>query len=316
MLWRRKDAFDTVSYSDVFGFLSLTGYLAALGWVFLFAFRKSKNDIDLVDHGSDSFPNTIRSALLRSPDQGVITIADLNSEYRVLFRAYNSPNGGTGLEFGFPSTKWSQAHSPSLRDELLKQGISFREAREPYGDFVADIHVDCGRDIEKAVELARRCFFDLYGLALNSRFQISPTSWPDREDVVSANGDSDVSLREYTEVMGMPDPSLTMKATAYTAGLILFGYPALWWAWFLADERQPDWQWSLGSFHLAGSYATCVFLLIFGALYVGLKKAGGKIYKDANPIPKTRIRRIFSQISSLLIAYGLPLAVIASWMGI
>ena len=251
-----------------------------------------------------------------SPDQGVITIADLNSEYRVLFRAYNFPNGGSGLEFGFPSTEWSQAHLDSLREGLLEQGICFRAVSEPFGDFVADLLVDCGRDIDKAADLARRCFVDLYGLAPNSRFQISPSSWPAREDVVIADGEGNKSLREFCNVMGMPALNLSLRASAYTASLIIFCYPALWLAWFLADEQQPDWQWSFGSLHLAGSHATWVFLIVFGALYVGFRKARREIYKTVSPKPKTRIEKILDRTSSLLMLYALPLAVITAWMGI
>jgi len=56
---------------------------------------------------------------------------------------------------------------------LPTDGIPFRETRGSAADATAFIRVDCGSNIEKAVELAHRCFFDLFGHAPdpNARFQ-------------------------------------------------------------------------------------------------------------------------------------------------
>ena len=217
-----------MSSSDILGFLSLAGYMAMLVWMFRFGFGRDKNRVNLSNHGPENFSDTIRTARMVSPDQGMITITDLKSDYRVLFRSYNFPEGGSGLEFGFPVTEWSEPHSPSLCNELRTRGIPFREARETYGDFGAGIHVDCGKDINKAVDLARLCLFDLYGLSPDSRFQTSPSRWPDHEDVVSADADGYRPLRDFNKVMGMPSLSLTMRAAAYAVGFIFCSYPALW----------------------------------------------------------------------------------------
>jgi hypothetical protein len=235
----------------------------------------------------------------------------------IRFREYILRKGEYGLELKFPESPWSKYYFPTLREALPTDGIPFRETRGSAADATAFIHLDCGSNIEKAVELAHRCFFDLFGHAPdpNARFQSKLENYSTLEEVDDPDHQAPKSWREYWfryRATGLPDPKLIMKTAAYGVGLFFCCYPTLWWAWFQADGTSPDWQWTTGSLHLAGSHATWVLLLIFCGLLVGFRKTIRVLWKDIKRKPITAIERITSSLTT----YALPLAVFTSWFGI
>lgn len=153
-----------MTISGSLGYLSLAGYLALLGQAFWKTRDMSKDRWGLCNHGFDKIPKVIDYALRHCLNRGFMVITDRKSYHCVVLRKYILRNGERGLELGFPDADWSASHAAALRAALKSEGVSLREASERYREVKASIHVDCGRDINKAVELVRRCFFELFGL--------------------------------------------------------------------------------------------------------------------------------------------------------
>lgn len=316
-----------MAISEILGFLSLTGYVALFGLASWKTWMTSKVTWDLDDHGFDKVAEVVKYALRFSLNRGVVVIAEGNSDCYVLFQQYILSNGEYALEFGFPDAEWSTTHASTLRSGLAAERIAFREVFESYGEVNAFIHVDCGQDVNKAVGLARRCFFDLFGLASDSRFKSSPLDCSTvHEDVDNPEFESPAVSefwRGYRdqwqwEGKGRPDYKLTMRAGAFGIGFVICCYPALWGAWFFANTSPPDWQWSVGSIQLAGSHATWIILLIFCVMLVGARRdfrelRRAKEFQISRPKPEIEIQ--IDRIAKPLIYYALPLAVIASWIG-
>lgn len=307
-----------MALSELLGFLSLAGYVALLGRASWLTWRRPKSSWGFSDHGFDKMPEVIEVALRTCLNRGFIVIEDRDSEHFVQFRKYILRNGEYGLELGFPEAPWSKAYVPKLRDTLTADGLPFRETREFIGDVTAFIHVDCGQDIDMAVDLTRRCFFDIFGLASDSRFKSSPSNVSALQDHVDNPDYENSSLRQFWpawradwRAKGLADPKLLMTGAAFTVGFV-FCYPALWWAWVVAHGALPDWQVSIGSLHLAGSDATLILLAVFCALFVGTRGLGRKLLQSSTPRPLKPIERFCAR----LVAYALPLAVVTSWLGL
>jgi len=307
-----------VALSEVLAFLSLLGYAALLGQAIWKTWLMGQDDWGLYNHGLDKMPEVIKWALRYCLNQGFIVIQDRNSEHFVQFRKYILRNGGYGLELGFPEAPWSRTYFPKLRDALTAEGTPFRETRESQGEVTAFIHVDCGQDIDRAVELARLCIFDIFGLGADCRFKSSPSNYSVLYDVVDDPDYANPAASQWwstwrarEQAKGRPDPALVFKAAAFTFGFVFCCYPALWLAWFLADPSYPDWRWSVGSVHLAGSHPTLILLPIFCVLLAGFTMAGRELSRGPKLRPRTRI----DQIAGLLATFGLPIAVVASWLG-
>ena len=110
---------------------------------------------------------------------------------------------------------------------------------------------------------------------------------------------------------GYPDPKLSFQASAIIIGWICC-FPALWIFWFLALGATPDWSLAIGSIKFAGSSATLVTLPVYGILLVGWWQAGKKIARFG----RLRARTLVDRLAYPLVFYAMPLAVVASWMGI
>ena len=265
-----------MTLSEILAFLSLLGYVAILGQAIWETWSTNKDRWGFYNHGFDKVPEVIRWALRCCLHQGFVVIEDRDSEHFVQFRKYILRNGEYGLELGFPEVGWSKAYFPKLRDALTADGTPFRETRETRGEVTAFIHVDCGQDIDMAVDLARRCFFDIIGLALNTRFKSSPSNYSvlhdhvDDPDYVDPSSASDwwSTWRAREQAKGRPDPALLLKAAAFATGWLIC-YLALWVSWFVSERTPSAWQWEVASVRLAGSHSTWILLLIFCVMLAG-----------------------------------------------
>lgn len=277
----------------------------------------SKNSFSFSNHGFDKIPRAIEHALRYCLNEGTLVITERLSGRFIQFRKYIPRKGEYGLDLEFPKTARSEGYFSELRRSLVSDSIPFRETREVAGDVTALIHVDCGKNIEKAAELTRRCLFDFFGQTQNqdARFKSSFENISSLDEVDDPHYEhppwSQISekLRSRTGI----DFKLAIKAAAYIVGVFLCCYPALWWTWFVADPTSPDWQWPIDSFHVAGSYETLILLPIFCVLFVITRGAAREMSRlgKSKPRPKSPIERM----SAVLVYYALPLAVITSWLG-
>ena len=223
-----------MGFSELLGFLSLTAFLAILGQAGWKTRQLSRDDWALNNHGFDKMPEVIEWALRYCLNRGFMVIEDRNSEHFIVFRKSISRNGKIGLELGFPEAPWSTRYITELQDALTTSGTSFRKTRKYYGDFTTLIHVDCGQDIDKAVDLAHQCFFEIFGLAPGTRFKSKPSYYSSLNDDVDDPNYVNPSTSEWWSVWrnreqekGRPDPALLLKGSAFTIGLLIC-YPALW----------------------------------------------------------------------------------------
>ncbi len=316
-----KGRVSAVTISEILGYLSLAGYLAVFCQAVWLTWLKSRDDEPIYGHGFGKVPEVIAWALRHCFHQGFIVIEDRESNRFVQFRKYIPvlTKHGYGLEFAFPNAPWSKPYLPKLREALGEDGIPFREARETHGDVTSFIYVDCGQDTEMAVDLARRCFFDIFGLAPDTRFKTIASDYSVLGDEVvdhrvqnpSSLGQLWRALRAKFLAFGLPDPNLFMRFAGYTAALLFLCYPALWWAWFRVEASSPDWKWLIGPIHLTGSHATWVLLLIFWLLLFGFNRTRRDLARYKWGRPGTWI----DKIGEPLIVRALPLAVITSWIG-
>lgn len=130
--------------------------------------------------------------------------------------------------------------------------------------------------------------------------------WP------NSNDNCDVDDDDSPEDMEDNDYVLIMKCAAFTVGFFVLCFPALWCTWYFADRLSPDWQWSIGSLHIAGSHASWILLLIFWLTFIGIRRTNRELEKTMKSPPRTSFERVLG----VIIAYALPLAVVTSWFGI
>ena len=91
-----------MTVSGILGFLSLLGYLAALGQSFWKTRVMSKNSLNFSDYGFDEMPKVIEHTLRYCLNRGFVVITDKNSERFIQFRKYILRKGEYGLELEFP----------------------------------------------------------------------------------------------------------------------------------------------------------------------------------------------------------------------
>lgn len=313
-----------MTLSAILGYFSLAGYLGLWGYVGLESRRnwaKSRNEDAFYDHRFEMVRDNIAWALRCCFHNGFLVIEDLDANRFIQFRKYipGGQIGGHGLEFSFPNAPWSRAYFPKLRDILTAKGIPFREARENRGHVTAFIHVDCGQDVEMAFDLARRCFFDIFGLAPDTRFKSTAKNYSALGDEIvdrrSKNyeslGDFWQALRARALAKGGPELNLVLRLFGYYSGLMFLCFPALWWTWARADAAAPDWQVAMGRIEAAGSHASWVMLLVFWAVWFRCNSLHREFAKCQKPKPRSWM----GNIGRRLAAHALPLAVITSWLG-
>lgn len=320
-MWQPGGEVNTVTLAEVLALISLLNYIAFWSRGISKVWMASRDDWGHENHGFDKMPEVIRFALRYCLHQGSIDISDRNSEHFVQFQKYILLNGKYGLEFCLPKTGWSKPYFSKLRDTLTADGVLFQESRESDEDVTALIRVDCGQDIDKATDLARRCFFEIFDLAQDTRFKLEASNFSTSHDDIDGPVSSDPRVSEFWNGFrdarrwdGMEDPSpfsIIIKSIVF-GGFVFFVYPALWWSWLVANGSPPDWNLSVGSIQLTGSNATWVLMLTYFVLLVGARSISQENADISRREPMSRTDRIVK----VTFLWALPLAVISSWIGI
>jgi hypothetical protein len=311
-----------MTLSLALGLLSLLGYLAIIGWAVWETWVETNAQAEasgwrMGNHTSDDMPKAIDWALRHCLDRGQITIKGRGSPYAIRFAKYKPPLNKYRLEFAFPLTDLSTPFVPQLRTALMGKGFPFRETRDEEG--VTCLSVDCDQDADKAVELARLCFFELFGLPADTRFETKPKNYSTLQDHVdNPNYIDQGSLSERWKLwqeralekgQTVPPLGLMLKFAGCAFG-IFFGHPILLVAWLGSDSAAPDWQ--VASLWLQGHWNIAILFFIFCGLFVELRRTNRQLKQYRAPPPTTPCKLALVNITFL----GLPLAVIGSWLGV
>ena len=232
----------------------------------------SRNRWHFGNHEVDNLPEVLRTVLKRCLNGGSVVIEDRRTGQFVQFRKYILAKGDYGLELGFPDAPWSRAFFPKLRDALTAKSIRFRETGRSAGDITNFLHVDCGKDIAKAVEISRLCFFGIFNLARDTRFKSTLSDYASLDEQVDDPNFKDHGLkwwsvwRVHEQAAGRPDPALVFCAMFWTVALQV-AFVVLWICWFKDSGAPGEWGFAFGPLTLAGSYFSLVSLVCFGTAH-------------------------------------------------
>ena len=285
-----------MTLSFALALLSLFGYLAVIAMAVQATCAENREKADpnswqMSNHSFDNMPEVINWALRHCLDRGHITIKARGAAYAIRFNKYIPRKGAYGIEFSFPVAEWSTPLLPRLRAALAKDGVRFRETPRPIGD--SWLWVDCGQDVGKAVDLARRCFIEIFGLSADTRFQTKPKSFYPYEDIVNDPDYADAGAlhnhwlsaqaRKRAEGHSGPPLALRICAAFYFIGFMLC-HPILLAAWYSAAAGPSDWH--IPSAGLQGHWNVVVLLLIYCGLLVGGIGTSRQFRKYRKPRPK------------------------------
>jgi hypothetical protein len=281
--------------------------------------KRNSSEWRMSDYGFDQMPDAIKWALHYCVDRGHITVKAQGGPYAIRYIKYIPNEGPGGIELAYPIADWSTPLLPRLRAALTADGIRFRENSRPLGN--TWLRIDCGQDVEKAVDLAGRCFFDIFGLPADTRFETKPKrlyfvrdnssaqTWPETTSL------SDLSeywedIQDRNREMGHTLPPLALLKGAMVFGLGMFVcHPVLLVTFLLAGGAAPDWQ--IPAAGMQGHWNTTILCAIYGVLYVGARRTFRRMRQyRKKPLPGawTRAFGSFTLIAPVA-------AVILSWFG-
>jgi hypothetical protein len=98
----------------------------------------------------------LEAVLRRGYDGGlmIIEVRERRGDQRfVQFRKYIRPGREIGLQYGFPSSRWSAKYWAQLLETLKRHSIQFDVIETGRTDTSAFVCVDVGTDIQRAVQL-------------------------------------------------------------------------------------------------------------------------------------------------------------------
>jgi hypothetical protein len=108
----------------------------------------------------------------------------MDSDRFVQFAKYILENGEYGIWLGFPRAPWSQPYYDKLREELRRADFEL-ETQETGEKVVSEFTlVDCGADVERAMQLVEIVFVRVFGSGPAVRLSVRAQDVSPREEVV------------------------------------------------------------------------------------------------------------------------------------
>ena len=95
-----------------------------------------------------------------------------DSKLAIQFDKYIRGPGDYGIELVFPVLKWSREFAPQVEAYCHAQDLPLRVRPKLSSHAREAIFVDCGRDPERAFELARHIWVELFGLEASAPHRI------------------------------------------------------------------------------------------------------------------------------------------------
>ena len=301
--------------SALIGFLSLAGYILSLAMAVLKpSSQGSGDDRCIQDHGPDRLAEIIDLAFRSCKKQSFMVIAARSSKHFVQFRKDQLESGATGLTLWFPEAAWSATYLRKLRHLLLANDIEFWESRDQVFRF---IHVDCGGDVSSAFSLVHLCFYRVFGLSPQTRFnsRVFAPLKPSVQSSVTAGGTSSAPKFDSNGRATCPEEDEWHDGVPFLDRVVLIFwllcFPSLWLSFYLNLDAVGEWYVDVSSLRLAGNYSTLILLLLFCSLFATLCWLTHK----ENPKGELSDLSWFELTCYCLAFFGLPLAVVLSWIG-
>lgn len=257
------------------------------------------------------------SLLLRSGFRSAqVTIRHEDSKRYLEFKKYIRGVGDYGIELVLPSYKWAREYLPRVQAYCDENEISYRIRPKCKPRSREVLSVDCGRDPETAHALARKVWFEIFGLPKEAFFDVSAhgispygetVDHPDREPMTFG--------RWWRQTFrNSEDPSLRSPTGCV---IKLLWVISMWVVFFgllisvIGSHGEPaDWSLSLAGATLSGSTAGLIFLCLY------LTNVALVLLHDF-PKQQTIITwlPVVERVWRWIVRVTLPIAVIMVWTG-
>jgi hypothetical protein len=114
----------------------------------------------------------LQTLLRRGYDRAFIVITDIPTDRFVQFAKYVRPQREIGLQLGFPRAEWSEAFYEKVQALLEDHDIPFSIQPTGARPVTEMLHVDCGRDVDRAIFLIERIFRDIFAIPADRSFRV------------------------------------------------------------------------------------------------------------------------------------------------
>jgi hypothetical protein len=117
-------------------------------------------------------PGYLQTLLRRGYDRAFIIITDIPTDRFVQFAKYVRPQREIGLQLGFPRVEWSEEFYEAVQAFLEAHDIPFSIQPTGAPPVTEMLHVDCGRDVDRATFLVERIFRDIFAIPADRSFRV------------------------------------------------------------------------------------------------------------------------------------------------
>lgn len=217
---------------------------------------------------------------------GTLTIRHKKSSKAIEFRKYIRAKNNYGVALSFPETERSREAFAVLKSHCEDDGILHRIGPAGDGSAAKVLWVDCGHDLDKALNLATRIWTKIFRLTVQAPCVVKLRAcdvWCDLVD--SPNHDLTISIRTYNQRQKQ-EGGFTIFGAFLGAALVLmlltalFGLPI---ATIASLGAPPDWSLGLGSMTASGSTGSLTFACLFLASYAAIQFHGRPQHKGLSP---------------------------------
>lgn len=128
----------------------------------------------------------LETLLRRGHNKAFIIITDIPTDAFVQFAKYVRPEREIGLQLGFPRAPWSEPFYERLQAFLERHEIAFSvqpTGREPVTEM---LHVDCQRDVERALFLVERIFREVFDVPASRTFRVRGEGMSFKDELIDA----------------------------------------------------------------------------------------------------------------------------------
>jgi len=219
---------------------------------------------------------SLERLLKQGLESGSLTIRHKKSSKVIEFRKYIRAEGDYSVALRFPDTEQLKPAYARFKAHCEENGILHRIGTAEQGGVVEVLSVDCGHDLDKALNLATTIWTRIYLLATQAPCAVKLRDcdvWCDLVD--SPNHDPTISIRKFNQQQkqegGVTIPGCLMVTTLVLMLLTsLFGLPI---ATLASLGEPPDWSLAPGGVAASGGTGSLIFACVFLVSYAAMQFA-------------------------------------------
>lgn len=122
------------------------------------------------EHTLESISKPIEDLLVRGYDGGFLIIDASGTKYFTQLRKYIITSNNYGIELSFPKAEWSKDFFIQLIAFCDRNGIKYSLSKEgSIQNALEFLHVDFGKDVNKAHVFIKRIFTEIFGLSKSTK---------------------------------------------------------------------------------------------------------------------------------------------------